>query len=224
MADNKQNSETGKMDSAMDSSKDNKTNPSSSAASTRQTKENASAPDKTEGNQTESLTDDIVSQVGSALQGDTSAIKDTFSQAKESTGKVATQALGQVKDKAASVIDEQKTNIATSLTSVADSIRQVGENLGKDDQNQVAAFAGKYGENLAEQVEKFSNYINQKEIKELARDVEQFARRNPALFIGGALALGILAARFLKSSSSSNQNSRRRSAKNRSDNSSMSRV
>jgi len=215
MADNKQNSETGKMDSAMDSSRDNKTSPSSGAASTKQTKENASAPDKTESNQTESLTDNIVSQVGSALQGDTSGLKETFGQAKESTGKVATQALGQVKDKAASVIDEQKTSIATGLTSVADGIRQVGENLRSDDQNQVAAIAGKYGESLADQVEKFSNYINQKEIKELARDVEQFARRNPALFIGGALALGILAARFLKSSGSSNQSSKRRSANNR---------
>ncbi|MDQ3750277.1 MAG: hypothetical protein M3367_14885 [Acidobacteriota bacterium] len=224
MAENKQNSETGKMNPAMDSTKDNKTNPSSGAASTRQAKENASAPNKTESNQTESLTDDIVSQVGSALQGDTNAIKDTIGQAKESTGKVATQALGQAKDKAASVIDEQKTNIATGLTSVADGIRQVGENLRTDDQNQVAALAGKYGESLAGQVEKFSNYINQKEIKELARDVEQFARRNPALFIGGALALGILAARFLKSSGSSNQNSRRRSANNRLENSSMSRI
>jgi hypothetical protein len=35
----------------------------------------------------------------------------------------------------------------------------------------------------------------------LVGDVENFARRQPALFIGGALALGILAARFLKSSS-----------------------
>ena len=224
MAENKQNSETGKMDSTMNSTKDNKTDSTSGAASTRQAKENASVPNKMGNSQTESLTDNIVSQVGSALQGDTGAIKDTLGQAKEATGKVATQAYGQVKDKAASVIDEQKTNIATSLTSVADGIRQVGENLGKDDQNQVAAFAGKYGENLAGQVEKFSNYINQKEIKDLARDVEQFARRNPALFIGGALALGILAARFLKSSSSSNQNTRRRSANNRSENSSMSRI
>jgi len=238
MTDNKQNSETGKMGSMKDSSmkdstmdltkdsikdsmkdltKENRINPSIGVASTRQAKEDVSVSKKTENNQTESLTDNIVSQVGSALQGDTDAIKDTFGQAKESTGKAATQALGQVKDKAASVIDEQKTNLATGLTSVADGIRQVGENLGKDDQNQVAALAGKYGENLAGQVEKFSNYINQKELKELAHDVEQFARRNPVLFIGGALALGILAARFLKSSGSSNQNSRRRSGNNRSE-------
>jgi len=220
MAENKQNSEIGKIDST----KDNKTTAGSGAASTRQAKDENSAPTKTGTNQTESLTDNIVSQVGSALQGDTSAIKDTFGQAKESTGTVATQALGQVKDKAASVIDEQKTNIATGLTSVADGIRQVGENLRTDEQNKVAALAGKYGDNLAGQVEKFSRYIDQKEIKELARDVEQFARRNPALFIGGALALGILAARFLKSSSSQSQSSRKRSRNNRSENTSINRA
>ncbi len=237
MADIKQNSETGKIDPTKDSMKDSMKDSSmkdsmkdstmdslkdSMKDLTKENRINPSVGIATENNQSESLTDNIVSQVGSALQGDTDAIKDTFGQAKESTGKAATQALGQVKDKAASVIGEQKTNLAASLTSVADGIRQVGENLGKDDKNQVAAFAGKYGENLAGQVEKFSNYINRKEIKELARDVEQFARRNPALFIGGALALGVLAARFLKSSGSSNQNSRRRSANNRSENSSMS--
>jgi len=33
----------------------------------------------------------------------------------------------------------------------------------------------------------------------LMRDVEHFAHKNPAVFLGGAFALGILAARFLKS-------------------------
>jgi hypothetical protein len=38
-------------------------------------------------------------------------------------------------------------------------------------------------------------------VGELIGDVEQFARRSPALFLGGAFALGVLAARFVKSSS-----------------------
>jgi hypothetical protein len=33
----------------------------------------------------------------------------------------------------------------------------------------------------------------------MARDLEGFARRNPALFFGAAFGLGLLAARFLKS-------------------------
>jgi hypothetical protein len=34
----------------------------------------------------------------------------------------------------------------------------------------------------------------------MVRNVEDFARRQPALFIGGAFMLGLLGARFLKSS------------------------
>ncbi len=132
---------------------------------------------------------------------ETVSAKETFDKVKESAGTMANQAFGQAKEKAGSVLDEQKTNLASGITSVADSIRQVGENLThSDENNQIAAFAGKYGEALAGQVEKFSSYLDDKELKEIVRDVEKFARRNPALFIGGAFALGILAARFLKSS------------------------
>ena len=34
----------------------------------------------------------------------------------------------------------------------------------------------------------------------MARDAESYARRNPAVFLGSAFVLGILAARFFKSS------------------------
>ena len=121
----------------------------------------------------------------------------------ETVGKAATEAAGQAKDKAVSLIGEQKANLATGITSVADSIRQIGENLRNDGgNNQIASLAGKYGDTLAEQVERFSHYVEESDLKEVARDVEQFARRNPALFVGGAFALGVLAARFLKSSGS----------------------
>ena len=197
MADNKQNSETENKQSS-----DNQST-GSGAASTKQAKEgNSSA----SGNQSASSSGNA-SQTGSV----TDAAKDALSQVKESAGTVAGDAIGQVKDKAGSVLDEQKTTLASGVASVADSIRQVGENLGNTgDNNQVAAFAGKYGESLAGQIEKLSTYLDEKELRELASDVEQFARRNPLLFVGGAFALGVLAARFLKSSGR-RQNSKRRS-------------
>lgn len=192
MTDNKQNSET----ENKQSSGDNKTMTGGSAASTQTAKEGSSASNKP-GNQMSSSSGNIGSPMGSV----TETAKDTLSQVKESAGSVAAEALGQVKDKASSVLDEQKTNLASGVASVADTIRQVGENLGNaSENNQVAAFAGKYGENIAAQIEKFSSYVDDKEIKELVRDVEQFARRNPLLFVGGAFALGVFAARFLKSS------------------------
>lgn len=114
---------------------------------------------------------------------------------------VSTDTVKQVKEKATSIIDEQKTNVATGLSNVADSIRQVGENLrNSEDDNKIADVTARYGQNLAEKIESFSDYVDQATIKNLTRDVEKFARQQPALFIGGAFLVGLLATRFLKTS------------------------
>lgn len=191
MAENKQDTET-KNSAATGGGKT--TDGSGSAASTKQAK----------------------TETSTSKSGDANTAKETFDAVKESAGNIAGQAVDQVKEKAGSVLDEQKTNLAYGITSVADSIRNVGENLGgSGENNQIAALAGKYGDTLAGQIEKFSGYIDDKEITELVSDVEKFARRNPLLFVGGAFALGLLAARFLKSSGggrtaqSRSQNNRR---------------
>ncbi len=191
MAENRQNSETEKNNLTA-----NDKTTVGGAASTKQAREENSKPNDTGGKQNEA------------------AAKANFEQTKESVGEFAGQALGQAKDKAVSVIGDQKTNLATGINSVADSIRQIGENIGgKDDDSQIAALAGKYGDSLAGQVEKFSSYVEDKDFKEIMGDVETFARRNPAMFVGGAFLLGVAAARFLKSSGSG-QTAKRRSLNN----------
>lgn len=204
MPENKQNSETKNTTATGES----KTPASGSATSTRQARDENSSPDRTT-NPTESSVGKGAGQQGNSNMN---AAKSGSDKPAESVGAVTTEAIGQVKEKAGSVLGEQKSNLASGISSVADSIRQVGGNIGgSGENNQVAALAGKYGETLAGQVEKFSSYIDDKEITELLRDVEQFAKRNPLLFVGGAFTLGILAARFLKSSGNQNQASRRRS-------------
>ena len=211
MVDNKQNSET----ENTGSTKDNKTTSGSGAFSTKQAKDS---------NPVETSDKPSVMPAGnkSAMpsSGAGNTPKDTVNKTTDSVGAVTSEAIDQVKDKASSVLGEQKSTLASGVASVADSIRHVGENLGKSNENnQIASLAGKYGDSLAGQIEKFSSYIEDKEFKELMRDVEQFARRNPALFVGGAFALGLLAARFFKSSNR-NQSSGRRVQNNRGGNSS----
>lgn len=46
----------------------------------------------------------------------------------------------------------------------------------------------------------FGTNIQQKDIDEVIRETEDFARVQPAIFLGGAALLGFVAARFLKSS------------------------
>ncbi|MFN6962412.1 MAG: hypothetical protein ACK4S4_01470 [Pyrinomonadaceae bacterium] len=118
--------------------------------------------------------------------------------AKETAG----QAYEVLTDKAATTIDEKKTTLATGLTSVADSLKQVGDSLGTNagGENQLARFAAEYGRAAADRVERLGRYFETHDTRQMVRDVESFARRNPAVFIGAAFGLGLLAARFLKSS------------------------
>jgi hypothetical protein len=58
-----------------------------------------------------------------------------------------------------------------------------------------------YAEKASDQVERFSGYLRETDVDEIIDEVRGVARRRPALFLGGAAALGFLATRFLKSSS-----------------------
>lgn len=153
------------------------------------------------------VADKVSEQVGEVLSGNTAGVteaaKDALGKVKETAGAVASQAFGQVQEKAGAAFDEKKQSVSHGLTSVADGIRKLGDSLRGDDgdsQNQIIATATKYGDTLADQVESISGYIERQDIRGLANDLQGFARRNPAIFVGGAFALGLLAARFFKSS------------------------
>ena len=142
-----------------------------------------------------------VENTGETLKDAADTVKDTtyglLDKAKETAG----QAYEMASEKAVSALDEKKADLTGSLASVAETIKHVGETLrDTEEQNPVSEVTAKYGDLLAGQIEKVSGYFETKELGEIVGDVETFARRNPAVFIGGAFALGLLAARFLKSS------------------------
>ncbi|MBA3258913.1 MAG: hypothetical protein H0T68_05525, partial [Gemmatimonadales bacterium] len=53
---------------------------------------------------------------------------------------------------------------------------------------------------FADQVDQVAAYLREADFQRLARDVESLARRQPAIVFGAAFAIGLLGARFLKSS------------------------
>jgi hypothetical protein len=99
---------------------------------------------------------------------------------------------------ARSRIDDGKQQAARELNSVAHALRNCGTDLESDR----TALLAPYVNRVADQVERFSRYIDTHSPQDIARNVEGFARRNPAVFLGGCFALGMVAARFLKSSRS----------------------
>jgi hypothetical protein len=98
-------------------------------------------------------------------------------------------------ESARSRIDDGKQRAAAELGSVASALRQCGT-----DNNSDGAILAPYVSRVADQVERISTFIDTHSVEDLARDVEHFARRNPAVFLGSCFALGVVAARFLKSS------------------------
>jgi hypothetical protein len=70
-------------------------------------------------------------------------------------------------------------------------------------QEQDQAVFAEYSEKMADQIERVSSYLEEHDLDELKHSAEDFARRQPELFLGGAFTLGLLAGRFLKSSAQS---------------------
>lgn len=146
---------------------------------------------------------DTKEKIGDAATGDKDAAKEILTEAKDKAGAAVGRAYEKVSDQASSKINEQKSNLAAGLSTVAENLREVDKNLQNTDQETpITNFTGKYTGSLADQIENLAGYLDNKELGEMLGDVEKFARKNPTVFIGGAFAAGLLLARFLKSSNS----------------------
>ncbi len=119
-------------------------------------------------------------------------------QVKEQVQQTAADLKSQVTEQATGKIEEQKTAASSSLNTLAHAVRQTADQLDENDQEVIA----RYIHRAAAQVENVADYIGRRDLRGLAQDAEQFARREPALFLGAAFTIGLFAARFLKSSGS----------------------
>ncbi len=118
-------------------------------------------------------------------------------QAKNTAG----QAYDKVAEKATMTLQERKAGVTGGLRSIAGSVRQVGQNLDQStDKTPIADYSARYANKAAAKLEQVAGYFDNRDLRAVSRDVENYARRNPAVFIGTAFAVGLLAARFLKSS------------------------
>ncbi len=108
----------------------------------------------------------------------------------------ATSSFRQAKDSANASLNESRRQAADRIGGLASAVRSTSEHLRSEDQERVAGLT----DSLADQVERLSAYLRDRDLNAFRSDLESFARRQPAVAVGVALALGILGARFLKSS------------------------
>lgn len=123
--------------------------------------------------------------------------------AKEATEEAVVQAkrqvrqfAGEAKENLRSIATRQKDRSADRIGIVGHAFRQAARNLDDDGQPTMARYADQAGDGL----ERLSEQLRDRDIDAIVGAAEDFARRQPALFLGCAVGSGFLLARFLKSS------------------------
>lgn len=139
------------------------------------------------------------SNVGTPGTGNqtTSQAQQTVSNVTNQVQQAASSVAGQAADTAQSIAMDQRQNAAQSLTAVSNAVSQMGDQLRQNDQT--APIAGVI-DAAATQIQHVATYLQHHNVQQMVDEVRDVARREPALFLGGAFVLGLLAARFLKAS------------------------
>jgi hypothetical protein len=104
----------------------------------------------------------------------------------------------QARDSATSSLNQSREQAAERIGGIAQALHNTSGHLRSENQPRVADLT----QALAEQAERLSSYVRERDFGGFQTDAQNFARRRPAVVIGGALAIGLLAARFFKSSGS----------------------
>lgn len=147
-------------------------------------------------------------------------VEELKEEARDGTVRLAADARAQV----AAVVRRRRRLLADRLGGIAAALREAGSRLQREAARQAgtpttmtatpplpagpapakedAATRGlcELTERAARQVERASLYVRRSELRDMVSDLEELARRRPAILVGGSFATGMLLARFFKSS------------------------
>lgn len=114
----------------------------------------------------------------------------------------AGDAYNKITEKTFSSIESKKAGVTGGIKSIAQTIRSAGDQLDTGDEaSPITDYSARYATAAADKLEGVAEYFDERDFKAIKGDIESYARRNPAIFIGAAFGVGLLVARFLKSSS-----------------------
>jgi hypothetical protein len=116
-----------------------------------------------------------------------------LAQAGRQVGDMATDAAQRGTNLGIQRADQGRERAADGLNQLAGTIRRVSGDL-ETDQPTIANVASA----AADQTEKIARYLRETDARQLINAVEDLARRQPLIFLGGAFLLGVAAARLLK--------------------------
>jgi hypothetical protein len=127
-----------------------------------------------------------------ALQEGSGGVGEHATHLKDKISGQAQEIVGEAKQQAQTMLQEQKSMAADALGGFANALRQTAEQM--QDRRMMA----QYAERTADRIDQFSRQLVEKDLGQIIRDAEDMGRRRPEALIGGAVTAGFLLARFVK--------------------------
>jgi len=107
----------------------------------------------------------------------------------DATARLVDDTQQKFREEVRSRLDTRKRRTSDTLNAIASTLRQ-----GDAQDEETARFMQK----ASDQVQRLSQYLENTDLPQMARQAEDLARRQPVVFLGTAFILGLAAARFFK--------------------------
>lgn len=131
---------------------------------------------------------------GGATEQAQEKAKEVAGQAQEKAQEAGQQVRGRLRDQ----VDQRSTQAGEQIGGTVGDVRSFAEQLREQGKDKPA----EYAERAADRADRVGSYLSEADGDRILRDVEDFGRRNPWAVVAGGLALGFVASRMLKASSS----------------------
>jgi len=140
--------------------------------------------------QAKDMVRDVKAKASDLTDSVTRAARDNASQ----LGDAALDMASSAKDKVEAAVTERKSIGADYIGSIAQATGRAAHEFEAE-----LPQAAHYIRQASEQIQGVADTVRQRDVRELVGEVQDFARRQPTLFFGGAVVLGFAALRVLKS-------------------------
>ena len=112
----------------------------------------------------------------------------------ETAASEAKQVWKEARNSARESVERRRHEAASGIGELAGALHSSAEDLGQRHRETVAGLV----HGAADGLDRLSGTLRSKDLDTLVRDAEAFARREPVLFFGAAVAAGFMALRLLK--------------------------
>lgn len=131
-----------------------------------------------------------VQQKGPIMQPETETMSGPSSELASNAKQIGSSAV----NRAHSEVDARKGEAASQARSVSSAIERAADGLDES----APAWLRSAFQQGAQQVQRLADTIEQKDSRQLVKDVSDFARNSPGTFLAGCAAVGFAAARIFK--------------------------